>query len=152
MDEKVRFIFILRSGFLKIKRKFKPPFTDTLPISHILQPPYTPRLKQDNNHLNTIRKIIFKNRCASVGGSVLRSSISSVFRAGFSMILIMLYPPGSKCEALRLGVHLILLSFIWISLLILKIFVLFFGCGCGCWCGWGTFLSLNFLIIIWYIV
>ena len=30
-DEKVGFIFILRSGFLKIKRKFKPPFTHTLP-------------------------------------------------------------------------------------------------------------------------
>ena len=42
-DEKVGFIFILRSDFLKIKRKFKPPFTHTLPISQILQPPYTPR-------------------------------------------------------------------------------------------------------------
>ena len=35
------------------------------------------------------------------------------------------YPPGSKCEALRLGVHLILLYFIRISLLYPKIFVLF---------------------------
>ena len=32
--------------------------------------------------------------------------------------------PWSKCEALRLGVYLILLSFIWISLLYPKIFVL----------------------------
>ena len=36
-----------------------------------------------------------------------------------------IYHPGSKCEALRLEVHLILLSFINITLLTLKIFVLF---------------------------
>ena len=36
-------------------------------------------------------------------------------------------PLGSKCEALLLGVHLILLYFISISLLIPEIFVLFSG-------------------------
>ena len=55
----VHFYFEIR--FSKIKRKFKFPFTHTLPISQPLypQPPYTPRLKQDNNHLNTIRKNIY---------------------------------------------------------------------------------------------
>ena len=35
------------------------------------------------------------------------------------------YPPGSKCEALRVGVHLILLYFIRISLLTPETFFLF---------------------------
>ena len=55
------------------------------------------------------------------------------------------YPPGSKCKALRLGVHLILLYFMSISLFTPEIIFLF-------GLGWGTFLSLNRLIIIWYIV
>ena len=59
-----------------------------------------------------------------------------------------MYPPGSKCKALRLGVHLILLSFIRISLLTPKIIFYFVGVGVG----GGLFLSLNLLIIIWYIV
>ena len=55
------------------------------------------------------------------------------------------YPPGSKSEALRLGVHLILLYFIRISLLYPKTFFYLEG-------GRRTFLSLNLLIIIWFIV
>ena len=61
-----------------------------------------------------------------------------------------IYPPGSKCKALRLGVHLILLYFIRISLLTPKIFVLFSGrWGVG---GVQLFCSLNLLIIIQYIL
>ena len=61
------------------------------------------------------------------------------------------YPPGSKCQALRLGVHLIPLYFIRIS--ILKIIFYFgVGVGVGVGVGGGLFLSLNLLIIIWYIV
>ena len=37
------------------------------------------------------------------------------------------YPPGSKCEALRLGVHLLLLYFIRISLLNAETFFYFDG-------------------------
>ena len=63
------------------------------------------------------------------------------------------FHPGRKCEAFRLGVHLILLYFIRISLLTPKTFVLFGGrlrVGDG---GVGTiFPSLNILIIIWNIV
>ena len=51
------------------------------------------------------------------------------------------HPPGSKCKALRLGVHLILLYFIMIPLLTTKI--LFFYLGVG---GASTnFLVFNFL-------
>ena len=39
----------------------------------------------------------------------------------------LIFPPGSKYEALRLGVHSILLYYIRILLLIPKIFVLFSG-------------------------
>ena len=52
------------------------------------------------------------------------------------------FPSGSKCEALRLGVHLILLYFIRISLLYPKTFFLF--C-CGCGCGWRTFFVFKSL-------
>ena len=48
------------------------------------------------------------------------------------------YPPGSKSEALRLGVHLILLYFIRISLLSAETFFLF-------WCGWRTFFVFKSL-------
>ena len=41
-----------------------------------------------------------------------------------------IYPPGSKCEALQLGVHLILLYFIRMSLFIAETFLYFDG-------GWG---------------
>ena len=60
--------------------------------------------------------------------------------------------PGSKCEALQLGVHLILLYFIRILVVGTEIIFLFCGCGCwcgcgcGCGCGWRTFFvfkSLN---------
>ena len=53
-----------------------------------------------------------------------------------------IYPPGSKSEALRLGVHLILLYFIRISLLSAEIIFLF---GCGCGCGWRTFFVFKSL-------
>ena len=55
------------------------------------------------------------------------------------------YPPWGKCEALRLGVHLILLYFIRILVVGTEIIFLFW-CGCGCGCGWQTFFvfkSLN---------
>ena len=54
------------------------------------------------------------------------------------------YPPGSKCEALRLGVHLILLYFIRILVVGTEIIFLFCWCWGGCW--WRTFFvfkSLN---------
>ena len=60
------------------------------------------------------------------------------------------FPPGSKCEALRLGVHLILLYFISISLLTPKI-IFYFCVGVDVGVGDGLFLSLNLLIIIRYI-
>ena len=56
---------------------------------------------------------------------------------------IIYYPPGSKCEALQLGVHLILLYFIRILLSIPEIFILF-----GWWMvggGWRTFLFFKSL-------
>ena len=49
--------------------------------------------------------------------------------------MVVYYPPGSKCEALRLGVHLILLYFIRILVVGTEIIFLFCGCGCGCGCG-----------------
>ena len=58
--------------------------------------------------------------------------------------LASIYPPGSECEALRLGVHLILLYFIRISPLYPKTFFLFW-CGCGCGYGWSTFFVLKSL-------
>ena len=62
-------------------------------------------------------------------------------------ILSDIYPSGSKCEAVRLGVHLILLYFIRILVVGTEIIFLFgCWCGCWCWCGWRTFFvfkSLN---------
>ena len=46
-----------------------------------------------------------------------------------------IYPIVSKCEALGLGVHLILLYFIRILVVGTEIIFLFCGCGCGCGCG-----------------
>ena len=59
------------------------------------------------------------------------------------------YPPGSKREALQLGVHLILLYFIRIWILSAGTFFLF-----GWWMVGGVqlFGSLNLLIIIWYLL
>ena len=54
--------------------------------------------------------------------------------------LASIYPSGSECEALRLGVHLILLYFIRISPLYPKTFFLFW-----CGCGWSTFFVLKSL-------
>ena len=54
-----------------------------------------------------------------------------------------IYPPGSKCKALRLGVHLILLYFIR---------MLFFYLDVGVDVGGGLFLSLNLFKIKWYIL
>ena len=62
---------------------------------------------------------------------------------------VLCYPPGSKCEALRLGVHLILLYFIRISLLTRRFFF-YFDVGVDVDVGGGLFLSLNLLIVIWY--
>ena len=64
-----------------------------------------------------------------------------------------LYPPGSKLEALQLGVHLILLYFIRIGILSAETFF-YFGVdvGVGVDVGGGLFLSLNLLIIILNIV
>ena len=64
-----------------------------------------------------------------------------------SPVEIIIYPPGSKCEALRLGVHLILLYFIRILVVGTEIIFLFCGCGCGCgcWCGWRTFFVFKSL-------
>ena len=61
----------------------------------------------------------------------------------------MIYPPGSKSEALQLGVQLILLYFIRIPLLITETFF-YFDVGVGV--DGGLFLSLNLLILILYIV
>ena len=62
-----------------------------------------------------------------------------------------IYPPGSKCEALRLGVHLILLYFIRILVVGTEIIFYLVGVGVGVDVDGGLFLSLNLLIIIWYI-
>ena len=66
------------------------------------------------------------------------------------------YPPGSKCEALRLGVHLILLYFIRILFWVRRLFFYFVDVDVGVDVDvdvdGGLFLSLNLLIIIWYIV
>ena len=51
-----------------------------------------------------------------------------------------IFPPGSKCEAFRLGVHLILLYFIRILVMGTEI-IFYFGVGVGV--GDGLFLSLN---------
>ena len=67
-----------------------------------------------------------------------------------SLVLNYFFPPGSKTEALQLGVHLILLSFIRISLLSAEIFFNFGG-----WCvvgGVPLFGSSNLLILQWYIL
>ena len=61
-----------------------------------------------------------------------------------------IFPPGSKCEAFRLGVHLILLYFIRILVMGTEI-IFYFGVGVGVGVGGGLFLSINLLIIIWYI-
>ena len=65
--------------------------------------------------------------------------------------LASIYPPWSECEALRLGVHLILLYFIRISLLYPESFFLFCWCWCWCWCGcgcgWRTFFVFKSLDI-----
>ena len=53
-----------------------------------------------------------------------------------------LYPPGSKSEDLRLGVHLILLYFITFSLLYPMTFF-YFGVGVGVGVECGLFLSLS---------
>ena len=59
------------------------------------------------------------------------------------------YPPGpgSKSEALQLGVHLILLYFIRISLLSAETFFFILMVG-----GVPLFGSSNLLILIWYIL
>ena len=65
----------------------------------------------------------------------------------------MIYPPESKNETLRQGVHLILLYFIRILLLTAQI-IFYLGMGVGVDVGMagGFFLSLNLLKIKWYIV
>ena len=64
--------------------------------------------------------------------------------AGYPSTFNLFYPPGSKCKALRLGVHLILLYFIRISLSTPETFFLFGWWKVeGGWCP--TFLVFNFL-------
>ena len=58
------------------------------------------------------------------------------------------FPAGSKRAALLLGVHFILLHFIWISPFAPKTFVLLLWWIVG---GVQLFWSLNLLIVIWYI-
>ena len=53
-----------------------------------------------------------------------------------------IYPPGSKCKALRLGVHLILLYFISILFCVRRLFFYFVDVGVDVGDG-GLFLSLN---------
>ena len=62
------------------------------------------------------------------------------------------YPPGSKCKALRLRVHLILLYFIRILFWVRRLFFYFVGMGVDVGVGGGLFLCLNLIIIIWYIL
>ena len=69
--------------------------------------------------------------------------------------VLKIYPPGSKCEALRLGVHLILLYFIKIGILSAETFFLFWWMvGGGWWVVGGVplFGSSNLFILIWYIL
>ena len=80
---------------------------------------------------------IFKNWCFSIW---------CFFDNGVGVLVKVFFPPGSKCEALGLGVHFILIYFIMISFLNPKIFFYFRG---GGWTVEGgrfpTFMVFNFL-------
>ena len=54
-----------------------------------------------------------------------RRAMGTVLPLFYFLFIITLFPPGSKCGALRLGVHFILLYFIRNSLLTPKIIFLF---------------------------
>ena len=92
------------------------------------------------NLLQSNDKVVKPSFSMVVGSDLLvndlKISIFLVFTIGNTVLHC--DPAGSKCEALRLGVHLILLYFIRILLLTPKIIFLFrCGCGCGCGCGQG---------------
>ena len=76
----------------------------------------------------------------SIGGS----ATSACYR-NLRQLLTYNNPLGSKCEALRLRVHLILLYIIRILVVGTEIIFLFCGCGCGCGCGWRTFFVFKSL-------
>ena len=75
----------------------------------------------------------------------LRTSVTTL--RSYISVINMNFSPGRKCKALRLGVHLILSYFTWISLLTTKTFFYYFGGGRlaveGGRCP--TFLVFNFL-------
>ena len=82
--------------------------------------------------------------------SFLKNSSRGPFGLTVSRLLyVICYSPGSKSEALQLGVQLILLYFIRIPLLITETFFLFWW-----WMvdGCPLFSSSNHLIFIWYIL
>ena len=79
------------------------------------------------------QKIAFKNQ--------LETSINSYEYFKFEEYL-QFYPPGSKSEALQLGVHLILLYFIRISLLSAETFFLFWWSVVG-----GGWWMINILVL-----
>ena len=80
-------------------------------------------------------------------GPKVKTCINDFSKEPYKWFYLRIYPPGSKSEALRLGVHLILLYFIRISLLTPKTFYVF-GCDVDVYVGVGVDGGLFFLICV----
>ena len=75
-------------------------------------------------HVQNYRVDANKRKCIRFSSHRAFSKITKIHKAPDNIFKILsvwflkvFYSPGSKCKALQLGVHLILLYFIWISLL-----------------------------------